>query len=73
MLLISTYVLEFLMFYPGNIADEVHYYRDSSEISVTNPTIYKEDLKHYYQTLKTLDENEFDDLNKSIFQIEKVS
>jgi len=71
MLLISTYVLEFLMFYPGNIADEVHYYRDSSEISVTNPTIYKEDLKHYYQTLKTLDENEFDDLNKSIFSDRK--
>ncbi len=59
------------MFYPGNIADEVHYYRDSSEISVTNPTIYKEDLKHYYQTLKTLDENEFDDLNKSIFSDRK--
>ena len=37
-LLISTYVLEFLFLYPGNIVDEVAFYQPSSEISVTNTT-----------------------------------
>ena len=45
-------MFEFLLLNPGNVADEIHYYKEPSEISVTNPTIYKEDLKHYYQTLK---------------------
>ena len=47
-------MFEFLLLNPGNVADEIHYYKEPSEISVTNPTIYKEDLKHYNQTLKKL-------------------
>ena len=65
-LLIGTYVFEFLLLNPGNVADEIHYYKEPSEISVTNPTIYKEDLKHYYQTLKKLDQGNFENLDEAI-------
>ena len=63
-LLIGTYVFEFLLLNPGNVADEIHYYKEPSEISVTNPTIYKEDLKHYYQTLKKLDQEDFENVDE---------
>ena len=65
-LLIGTYVFEFLLLNPGNVADEIHYYKEPSEISVTNPTIYKEDLKHYYQTLKKLDQGDFENVDEAI-------
>ena len=65
-LLIGTYVFEFLLLNPGNVADEIHYYKEPSKISVTNPTIYKEDLKHYYETLKTLDQADFENIDESI-------
>ena len=65
-LLIGTYVFEFLLLNPGNVADEIHYYKEPSEISVTNPTIYKEDLKHYYQTLKKLDQEDFENVDEAI-------
>ena len=59
-------MFEFLLLNPGNVADEIHYYKEPSEISVTNPTIYKEDLKHYYQTLKKLDQGDFENVDEAI-------
>ena len=59
-------MFEFLLLNPGNVADEIHYYKEPSEISVTNPTIYKEDLKHYYQTLKKLDQEDFENVDEAI-------
>ncbi len=59
-------MFEFLLLNPGNVADEIHYYKEPSEISLTTPTIYKEDLRHYYQTLKKLDQGDFENLDKSI-------
>ena len=65
-LLISTYVFEIVFLYPGNIADEAYYYRDTTQVSVTNTTIYKDDLQHYYKSIKTLEKTNFDNLNKKI-------
>ena len=65
-LLISTYVFEIVFLYPGNIADEAYYYRDTTQVSVTNTTIYKDDLQHYYRSIKTLEKTNFDNLNKKI-------
>ena len=59
-------MFEFLLLSPGNVADEIHYYKEPSEISVTTPTIYKEDLKHYYQTLKKLDQEDFENVDEAI-------
>ena len=59
-------MFEFLLLNPGNVADEIHYYKEPSEISLTTPTIYKEDLRHYYQTLKKLDQGDFENLDESI-------
>ena len=59
-------MFEFLLLNPGNVADEIHYYKEPSEISVTNPTIYKEDLKHYYHTLKKLDQGDFENVDEAI-------
>ena len=67
-LLISTYVFELLFLYPGNIVDEVSYYQPTSQISVTNTTIYNEDIDHYYKVLKQLKEADFESLDKSINQ-----
>ena len=67
-LLISTYVFELLFLYPGNIVDEVSYYQPTSQISVTNTTIYNEDIDHYYKIVKQLKETDFDFLDKSITQ-----
>ena len=65
-LLISTYVFELLFLYPGNIVDEVNYYKPSSQISVTNTTIFNEGIEHYYKVTKLLKEENFESLNKSI-------
>ena len=65
-LLISTYVFELLFLYPGNIVDEISYYKPTSQISVTNTTIYNEDIDHYYKVLKQLKEADFESLDKSI-------
>ena len=65
-LLISTYVFEIVFLYPGNITDEAYYYRDTTQVSVTNTTIYKDDLQHYYKSIKTLEKTNFDNLNKKI-------
>ena len=65
-LLISTYVFELLFLYPGNIVDEVSYYKPTSQISVTNTTIYNKDIDHYYKIVKQLKEADFDSLDKSI-------
>ena len=65
-LLISTYVFELLFLYPGNIVDEVSYYQPTSQISVTNTTIYSEDIDHYYKIVKQLRETDFDSLDKSL-------
>ena len=65
-LLISTYVFELLFLYPGNIVDEVSYYEPTSQISVTNTTIYNKDIDHYYKIVKQLKEADFDSLDKSI-------
>ena len=67
-LLISTYVFELLFLYPGNIVDEISYYKPRSQISVTNTTIYNEDIDHYYKVLKQLKEADFESLDKSINQ-----
>ena len=67
-LLISTYVFELLFLYPGNIVDEISYYKPTSQISVTNTTIYNEDIDHYYKVLKQLKEADFESLDKSITQ-----
>ena len=65
-LLISTYVFEIVFLYPGNIADEAYYYRDTTQVSVTNTTIYKDDLQHYYKSIKTLEKTNFENfLNSS--------
>ena len=71
-LLISTYVLEFLFLYPGNIVDEVAFYQPSSEISVTNTTIYRDDLEHYYKIQKKLNAQSFKSLNET-FRINNES
>ena len=65
-LLISTYVFELLFLYPGNIVDEVSYYEPTSQISVTNTTIYNKDIDHYYKIVKQLKEADFDSLDKAI-------
>ena len=65
-LLISTYVFELLFLYPGNIVDEVSYYEPTSQISVTNTTIYNKDIDHYYKIVKQLKEADFESLDKSI-------
>ena len=65
-LLISTYVIELLFLYPGNIVDEISYYKPTSQISVTNTTIYNEDIIHYYKVVKQLKEADFESLEKSI-------
>ncbi len=71
-LLISTYALEFLFLYPGNIVDEVAFYQPSSEISVTNTTIYRDDLEHYYKIQKKLNAQSFKSLNET-FRINNES
>ena len=71
-LLISTYALEFLLLYPGNIVDEVAFYKPSSEISVTNTTIYRDDLEHYYKIQKKLNAQSFKSLNET-FRINNES
>ena len=65
-LLISTYVLEFLLLYEGNIVDEVGFYESPSEISVTNTTISKESIQHYYKVVKQLEEINFESLDETI-------
>ena len=65
-LLIITYVLEFLLLYEGNIVDEVGFYESPSEISVTNTTISKESIQHYYKVVKQLEEIDFEPLDKTI-------
>ena len=65
-LLISTYIFEFLFLYPGNVVDEISYYKPTSQISVTNTTIYNEDIIHYYKVVKQLKEADFESLEKSI-------
>ena len=65
-LLISTYVLEFLLLYEGNIVDEVGFYQSPSEISVTNTTISKESIQHYYKVVKQLEEINFESLDETI-------
>jgi len=65
-LLISTYVFELLFLYPGNIVDEISYYKPTSQISVTNTTIYNKDIDHYYKIVKQLKEADFESLDKSI-------
>jgi len=65
-LLIFTYVLEFLLLFPGNIVDEVAFYQPSSQISVTNTTIYRDDLEHYYKIQKKLNVKSFESLNETI-------
>ena len=65
-LLISTYVFEFLLLYEGNIVDEVGFYESPSEISVTNTTISKESIQHYYKVVKQLEEINFKSLDETI-------
>ena len=65
-LLISTYLFEIVFLYPGNITDEAYYYRETPQVSVTNTTIYKNDLQHYYKIIKTVEKTNFDSLNKKI-------
>ena len=69
-LLISTYVFELLFLYPGNIVDEVSYYKPTSQISVTNTTIYNKDIDHYYKIVKQLKEADFESLdNQQYFHL----
>ena len=65
-LLISTYVFEFLLLYPGNLVDEVGFYESPSQISVTNTTIHKKDVQHYYKMARQLKEIEFESLDETI-------
>ena len=65
-LLISTYIFEFLFLYPGTIVDEINFYRPKNKVSVTNTTIYNEDIDHYYKVVKQLKEADFESLNNSI-------
>ena len=65
-LLISTYIFELLFLYPGNVVDEISYYKPTSQISVTNTTIYNEDIIHYYKVVKQLKEADFESIEKSI-------
>ncbi len=65
-LLISTYVFEFLLLYEGNIVDEVGFYESPNQNSVTNTTINKKGIKHYYKVVKQLEETNFESLDKTI-------
>ncbi len=71
-LLISTYVFEIIFLYGGNIADEAYYYVENSETSVTNTTIYQKDLKHYYKSMKILQQTNFDNLNATMLNNKKL-
>ena len=65
-LLISTYIFEFLFLYPGTIVDEINFYIPKNKVSVTNTTIYNKDIDHYYKVVKQLKEADFESLNNSI-------